>query len=83
MSARQVKSNREVKERIKTLLKQKDDLQNFKGTAWGAYQAIADYRSNAEPKRRTATWADNKMALFLDGDPVMKEAQDIILELAA
>jgi hypothetical protein len=25
----------------------------------------------------------NKMALFLDGDPVMKEAQDIILELAA
>jgi phage/plasmid-like protein (TIGR03299 family) len=83
MSSRQVKSNREVKELIKTLLKQKDDLQNFKGTAWGAYQAIADYRSNAEPKRRTATYADNKMAMFLDGDPVMKEAQDIILELAA
>jgi hypothetical protein len=83
MSARQVKSNREVKEVIRTLLQRKDDLQNFKGTAWGAYQAIADYRSNAEPKRRTETWADNRMALFLDGDPVMKEAQDIILELAA
>jgi phage/plasmid-like protein (TIGR03299 family) len=83
MSSRQVKSNREVKEVIRTLLQRKDDLQNFKGTAWGAYQAIADYRSNAEPKRRTETWADNKMALFLDGDPVMKEAQDIILELAA
>jgi phage/plasmid-like protein (TIGR03299 family) len=83
MSSRQVKSNREVKELIRTLLRRKDDLQNFKGTAWGAYQAIADYRSNAEPKRRTATWADHKMALFLDGDPVMKEAQDVILELAA
>jgi phage/plasmid-like protein (TIGR03299 family) len=83
MSTRQVKSNREVKELIKTLLQRKDDLQNFKGTAWGAYQAIADYRSNAEPKRRTTTYADHKMALFLDGDPVMKEAQDIILDLAA
>jgi phage/plasmid-like protein (TIGR03299 family) len=83
MSTQQVKSNREVKELIKALLQRKDDLQNFKGTAWGAYQAIADYRSNAEPKRRTTTYADNKMALFLDGDPVMKEAQDIILELAA
>jgi phage/plasmid-like protein (TIGR03299 family) len=83
MSSRQMKSNREVKELIKTLLKQKDDLQNFKGTAWGAYNAIADWRSNTEPKRRTMTYADNKMALFLDGDPVLKEAQDIILELAA
>jgi phage/plasmid-like protein (TIGR03299 family) len=83
MSTRQVKSNMEVKELIKTILRQKDDLQNFRGTAWGAYNAIADYRSNAEPKRKTATWADHKMAMFLDGDPIMKEAQDIILELAA
>jgi phage/plasmid-like protein (TIGR03299 family) len=83
MSSRQVKANHEVKELIKTLFKQKDDLQNFRGTAWGAYQAIADYRSNAEPKRRTAAWADRKMAMFLDGDPVMKDAQDIITEMAA
>jgi phage/plasmid-like protein (TIGR03299 family) len=83
MSRRQVNSNNEVKEVIKTLFKQKDDLQNFKGTAWGVYNAIADYRSNAEPKRRTATYADSKMATFLDGDPVMNEAQKIILELAA
>jgi phage/plasmid-like protein (TIGR03299 family) len=83
MSARQVKANLEVKELIKTIFKQKDDLQNFRGTAWGAYQAIADYRSNAQPKRRTATYADTRMAAFLDGDPVMKEAQEVILELAA
>ena len=83
MSSRQVQANREVKEIIKTLFKRKDDLQNFRGTAWGAYNAIADYRSNAEPKRKTATWADHKMAMFLDGDPIMKEAQDIIMELAA
>jgi phage/plasmid-like protein (TIGR03299 family) len=83
MSKRQLNSNKEVKEVIKTIFRQKDDLQNFKGTAWGAYNAIADYRSNAEPKRRTSTYADNKMAMFLDGDAVMNQAQEIILEMAA
>jgi hypothetical protein len=83
MSKRQLNSNTEVKELIKTLFKQKDDLQNFTGTAWGAYQAIADYRSNADPRRKTVTYADAKMARFLDGDEVMNQAQEIILELAA
>jgi phage/plasmid-like protein (TIGR03299 family) len=83
LSSRQVKANNEVKELIKTIFKQKDDLQNFKGSAWGAYQAIADYRSNAEPKRRTLTYADSKMDRFLSGDEVLKNAQEIILELAA
>jgi phage/plasmid-like protein (TIGR03299 family) len=46
MSKRQLNTNREVKDIIKTILTQKDDLQNFKGTAWGAYNATADYRSN-------------------------------------
>jgi phage/plasmid-like protein (TIGR03299 family) len=83
MSIRQLKSNREVKETIRDILKRKDDLQNFKNTAWGAYSAIADYRSNAQPKRKTETYADSKMAMFLDGDSVMNEAQEIIMELAA
>jgi len=83
MSFRQIKSNREVKDTIREILKKKDDLQNFKNTAWGAYSAIADYRSNAQPKRRTSTFADAKMAMFLDGDSVMNQAQEIIMELAA
>jgi len=83
MSRRQIESNREIKDLIKNLLKRKDDLQNFKGTAWGAYNAIADYRSNAQPKRKTDTYADSKMAMFLDGDAVMNQAQEIILEMAA
>jgi hypothetical protein len=83
MSKRQLNTNKEVKDIIKTILTQKDDLQNFKGTAWGAYNAIADYRSNAAPRRKTATFADSKMAMFLDGDPVLNQAQNIIMELAA
>lgn len=82
MSKRQLTSNKEVKELIKNLFKKKDDLQNFKGTAWGAYSVIADYRSNAEPRRKTSTFAESKMARFIDGDPILQQAQDIILELA-
>jgi hypothetical protein len=63
-------------------LKNKDDLQNLKGTGWGAYSAIADYRSNAEPQRKTKTYDEAKMARFLDGDEVMNQAHEIILELA-
>jgi phage/plasmid-like protein (TIGR03299 family) len=83
MSKRQRNSNDEVKDLIKNILKQKDDLQNFKGTAWGTYSAIADYRSNAEPKRKTATWEDKRMERFIDGDPIMNQAQEIILEMVA
>jgi phage/plasmid-like protein (TIGR03299 family) len=83
MSKRQIEANNEIKQMIDDILRQKDDLQNFKGTAWGAYSAIADYRSNAEPRRRTKTYQDSKMAMFLDGDDIMNKAQDIILEMAA
>jgi phage/plasmid-like protein (TIGR03299 family) len=83
MSKRQLKSNKQVKALIQNLLKNKGDLQNIKKTAWGAYSAIADYRSNALPKRKTLTYADSKMAMFIDGDPVLNQAQDIIMEMAA
>lgn len=83
MSKRQTQSTKEAKDLVKRILRDKNDLQNFKGTAWGVYNAIADYRSNAEPKRKTASHADHKMARFLDGDPMMNQAQEIILELAA
>jgi len=83
MSKRQLASNKEVKSLIQNILKTKDDLQNIKGNAWGVFSAISDYRSNAEPKRRTKTYDEAKMARFIDGDPVMQQAQDIILEMAA
>jgi phage/plasmid-like protein (TIGR03299 family) len=83
MSSRQIKANNEVKETIISLLNRKDDLQNHKKNAWGVYNAIADYRSNAEPKRKTPTYADHKMAAFLDGDAVLLQAQKIIAEKIA
>jgi phage/plasmid-like protein (TIGR03299 family) len=82
MTTRQLKSNKEVKGLIQNLLKTKDDLQNFRKSAWGVFNAIADFRSNGEPKRKTKTYEEAKMARFIDGDEVMTQAQKIITELA-
>jgi phage/plasmid-like protein (TIGR03299 family) len=72
-----------VNETIKGILKDTDNLQNINNTAWGVYNAIADYRSNAKPRLETKTYEDTKMERFLDGDEVMSRAQKIIMKLAA
>ena len=56
----------------------KEDLQNFKGTAWGLLNSVCDFVSNSEPLRKTATSADWKMSNFMTGYPMIKYAQDIL-----
>lgn len=57
----------------------KDDLQNFRGTAWGMYNAVADFVSNAEPTRKTKNYEHNRLAHFFDGYSMLDKAQDILL----
>ena len=57
----------------------KDDLQNFRGTAWGMYNAVADFVSNGEPIRRTANYEQKKLAGFFDGYRMLGKAQNILM----
>lgn len=57
----------------------KDDLQNFKGTAWGLYNAVADYASNKIIGKKDDLSLDRKMNRFLDGEPLLRMAQSILL----
>lgn len=45
----------------------KEDVQKFKGTAWGAYLAITDFNSHAKPARLTTTANENKFLSMCDG----------------
>lgn len=56
----------------------KDDLQNFKGTAWGMYNAVADFVSNTDAFRTTETFAENKLKGFFDGYKLLEESQKIL-----
>lgn len=76
----QAEKNKEVViDRIHTLYHEKDDLQNFRGTAWGMYNAVADYVSNSVPLRQTKTFEENKLNRFFKGDNVLQITQDILM----
>ena len=64
---------------IGDLYKNKDDLQNFRGTKWGLYNAVADYVSNSKPLRETSTGKEWKMANFMDGYYMLNQAQNILM----
>ena len=64
---------------ISDIYKNKDDLQNFRGTAWGLYNSVADYISNGEPLRKTATSGDWKMNNFMSGYKMLETAQQILI----
>ena len=76
----QCEKNKElIVERIHTIYTEKDDLQNFKGNAWGLYNAVADYVSNALPFRQTSTYKENKMNQFFVGNPILEASQKILM----
>lgn len=64
---------------ISDIYKNKDDLQNFRGTAWGLYNATADWISNGEPLRKTSKTADWKMANFMSGYEMLTVSQELLL----
>jgi phage/plasmid-like protein (TIGR03299 family) len=74
--------NQVVKFEVLSLHNRKPDLANFRGTGWGAYNAVADFLSNGKPVRRTANFKEHKMERFLDGERLLVQAQDLILKAA-
>ena len=44
-----------------------DDIKQFRGTAWGAANAIADYVDHRPPSRQTEKWQENRWDDIMDG----------------
>ena len=73
------KSKEETISRIHLIYSEKDDLQNFKGTAWGMYNAVADFVSNTAPLRQTKNSGEIKLASFFDGNKLLQASQDLLM----
>jgi phage/plasmid-like protein (TIGR03299 family) len=71
-----------VKLEVLSLHNRKPDLSNFRGTGWGAYNAVADFLSNGKPLRKTTNFREHKMERFLDGEKLLLQAQELILNAA-
>jgi phage/plasmid-like protein (TIGR03299 family) len=82
-SKRQRVSNNELKSVVRSIYTTKPDLANYRGTALGFVQAIADHQSNSPPRRKTATFEAHKMESFIDGDYVLNTATKLVLDAVA
>lgn len=60
---------------IETLYKTKTDILKYQMTAYGAYLALTDYISHAQPQRMTKTWEENRMFSVVDGHKLVDRAQ--------
>lgn len=54
------------------------DLTQFKDTAWGAVNAMADVITHATPKRNTATFEQNRWGKIIDGHPIMDKFVQLV-----
>lgn len=64
---------------ISDLYKNKLDLQNFRGTAWGLYNSVSDFVSNFTGMKDSVAAKTGKMDRFLTGEPLIKKAERILL----
>ena len=54
---------------------EKPDIENFRGTAWGAYLALTDYISHVEPVRLTKTYKEKRWDSFMVGNSMLESGQ--------
>lgn len=73
------KNKEQAIERMHIIFNEKEDLQNFRGSAWGMYNAVADFVSNTTPFRNTVTYKENKMSQFCSGYAMLNTAQDLLM----
>lgn len=77
-----VKRIQALKSRLNGVYESKDDLQNFRGTAWGLYNAASDVACHATPTFITDDAKERRFLSFIDGNKFLLEFQKAI-ELVA
>ncbi len=58
------------------------DLKKFSGDAWGVYNAFGDFASHIQPLRLTKTYQEKLFTSFIDGNKILKVAQEAIEKVA-
>lgn len=72
----------ELRKSVQDIYNTTDDLKKFKNTGWGFYNAFADFVSHSRPQRLTTTYQEKLFASFIDGNKVLKVAQEAIEKVA-
>ena len=59
-----------------------DDVANFRGTAWGVYQALSDFDSHREVARDNQTSKDRNFLRIVGDDTWLESKTNLMLEMA-
>jgi phage/plasmid-like protein (TIGR03299 family) len=77
---RSIEGVEKVREAVLRIAEKQDDLQNFRGTAFGVYQAVADWNSHREPRRKTPAYDQRRDKDFFVGDALLEKTQKVLEE---
>jgi phage/plasmid-like protein (TIGR03299 family) len=79
---RAVRNAERVREAIRTAYRTAPDLDNVRGTRWGALQAVTSYVDHVQPTRRTAgrTQAEARFARATEPQPLKDRALELLAE---
>ena len=72
-----------LKNRVLTVYNDREDLQNFRGTAWGLYNSFADVAAHGTPTFNTGNVRERRMLSYIDGNKLLITAQRAIELVAA
>jgi phage/plasmid-like protein (TIGR03299 family) len=77
---RAVRNAERVREAIRTAYRTAPDLDNVRGTRWGALQAVTSYVDHVQPTRRTAgrTQAEARFARATEPQPLKDRALELL-----
>jgi len=65
-------------DKIISIYKHTDNLQNYKGTAFGFINAVSDFISHREPNRKTDTFYEKEFLNNLEGNKLLERARRMI-----
>lgn len=80
-TARKVANANYMRESFLSLYKAIDNIEKFRYTGWGLYNAVSDFATHMTPLRNTATYAERKFMDVVDGNKMLQQTQDFILKL--
>ena len=56
------------------------DIEKFRGTAWGALNAMTDMIGHMEPNRKTKNFEENRWGKIMQGHPLVAQMATMILK---
>jgi len=80
-SERQQMNIAALKFEVVDYFKQKEDLKPFANTAWGLYNALADFECHSTPQRVTTSFRERRFTNLVDGNSRLLTAEKFLLTM--